>query len=146
MAEDGALEAENEMSLEAPAEEKKEEGGGAPGWMATFADLVTLLICFFVLLFAMSTTHPVIEGHDLFVCQCANKLVGKLKSIMVRCRAIDRPIGQEDFHSQVGAIFFEPGHKIHPRRKTGLDLGQVIWDQITSVTLRTKANELFISH
>ncbi len=28
---------------------------GAPSWMATFADLVTLLMCFFVLLFAMST-------------------------------------------------------------------------------------------
>lgn len=32
-----------------------DEGGGAPEWMATFADLVTLLMCFFVLLFAMST-------------------------------------------------------------------------------------------
>lgn len=32
-------------------------GGGAPGWMATFADLVTLLMCFFVLLFAMSSTQ-----------------------------------------------------------------------------------------
>ena len=32
-------------------------GGGAPEWMGTFADLVTLLMCFFVLLFAMSTTQ-----------------------------------------------------------------------------------------
>ncbi len=30
---------------------------GAPAWMATFADLVTLLMCFFVLLFAMSSTQ-----------------------------------------------------------------------------------------
>ncbi len=30
---------------------------GLPGWMGTFADLVTLLMCFFVLLFAMSTTQ-----------------------------------------------------------------------------------------
>jgi len=36
-----------------------DDGGdqGAPAWMATFADLVTLLMCFFVLLFAMSTTQ-----------------------------------------------------------------------------------------
>lgn len=32
-----------------------EEKGGLPGWMGTYGDLVTLLLCFFVLLFAMST-------------------------------------------------------------------------------------------
>ena len=40
-----------------PPPEEKKDGGGAPEWMATFADLVTLLMCFFVLLFAMSTTQ-----------------------------------------------------------------------------------------
>lgn len=36
---------------------KKEEpaGGGAPAWMATFSDLMNLLLCFFVLLFSMSS-------------------------------------------------------------------------------------------
>jgi chemotaxis protein MotB len=38
-------------------DESEGGGGGAPGWMATFADLVTLLMCFFVLLFAMSSTQ-----------------------------------------------------------------------------------------
>ncbi len=59
MAEDAtAVEAEDEVALTAPAEEEKKEGPqGAPPWMATFADLVTLLMCFFVLLFAMSTTQ-----------------------------------------------------------------------------------------
>lgn len=34
---------------------KKDEGpGGAPEWMTTYGDLVTLLMCFFVLLFAFS--------------------------------------------------------------------------------------------
>ncbi|MBQ7507384.1 MAG: flagellar motor protein MotB [Lachnospiraceae bacterium] len=39
------------------AKRKKEEsgGGGAPGWMATFSDLMNLLLCFFVLLFSMSS-------------------------------------------------------------------------------------------
>lgn len=32
-----------------------EQAGGSPGWMATFADLMNLLLCFFVLLFSMST-------------------------------------------------------------------------------------------
>ncbi|MBN1467511.1 MAG: OmpA family protein [Fusobacteriaceae bacterium] len=31
------------------------EGGGLPAWMGTYGDMVTLLLCFFVLLFAMST-------------------------------------------------------------------------------------------
>ncbi len=33
----------------------QEEAGGIPEWMATYGDLVTLLLCFFVLLFAMSS-------------------------------------------------------------------------------------------
>lgn len=38
------------------ASRKVEEGGsGSPAWMATFSDLMNLLLCFFVLLFSMST-------------------------------------------------------------------------------------------
>lgn len=40
------------------ARKKKQEEApaGAPAWTATFADLMNLLLCFFVLLFAMSST------------------------------------------------------------------------------------------
>lgn len=31
-----------------------EKANGAPAWMATFADLMSLLLCFFVLLFSFS--------------------------------------------------------------------------------------------
>ncbi|MBF0379207.1 MAG: flagellar motor protein MotB [Desulfamplus sp.] len=44
-------------ALECPKQEEQECPGGAPEWMATFSDLVTLLMCFFVLMFAMSTTQ-----------------------------------------------------------------------------------------
>lgn len=33
---------------------KSEEKKGAPEWMATYGDMVTLLLCFFVLLFSFS--------------------------------------------------------------------------------------------
>jgi len=36
------------------ANKKNEESSGAPAWMVTYGDLVTLLMCFFVLLFAFS--------------------------------------------------------------------------------------------
>ncbi len=39
------------------AKEKHEDPpAGSPAWMATFSDLMNLLLCFFVLLFSMSTT------------------------------------------------------------------------------------------
>ncbi|MDE7430502.1 MAG: flagellar motor protein MotB [Lachnospiraceae bacterium] len=37
------------------AKRKEDPPSGGPGWMATFSDLMNLLLCFFVLLFAMST-------------------------------------------------------------------------------------------
>ena len=39
------------------APENKDEG--LPIWMATFADMMTLLFAFFVLLFSMATIDPV---------------------------------------------------------------------------------------
>ena len=43
-----------------PKKQKKEEvEEGLPIWMATFADMMTLLFAFFVLLFSMSTIDPV---------------------------------------------------------------------------------------
>ena len=43
-----------------PKKKKKEEvEEGLPIWMATFADMMTLLFAFFVLLFSMSTIDPV---------------------------------------------------------------------------------------
>ena len=37
----------------------KDGGGGLPLWMATYGDMVTLLLCFFVLLYSFSTLDTV---------------------------------------------------------------------------------------
>jgi len=36
------------------SQKKEEEGGGAPAWVMTFADLMSLLMCFFVLLLSFA--------------------------------------------------------------------------------------------
>jgi len=41
------------------ARRKKDEGGGIPEWMCTFGDMMSLLLCFFIMLFALSIITPV---------------------------------------------------------------------------------------
>ena len=48
------------------AKRKQEEPPkGSPAWMSTFSDLMNLLLCFFVLLFSMSTVDA--EKFELVV-------------------------------------------------------------------------------
>ncbi|THB72581.1 MAG: flagellar motor protein MotB [Desulfobulbaceae bacterium] len=51
---------ENEKQQEEEKKEKKCDcSGGAPAWMVTYSDLVTLLLTFFVLLMSMANLDPV---------------------------------------------------------------------------------------
>jgi chemotaxis protein MotB len=47
--------AETEVKKQVAKKKPEEAPPGSPAWMATFSDLMNLLLCFFVLLFSMST-------------------------------------------------------------------------------------------
>ena len=49
---------------------KKKGGGGGANWMDTYGDMVTLLLCFFVLLYSMSTIS---EEKWMLIVQSFNK-------------------------------------------------------------------------
>lgn len=55
------------------AKERKEEAAkGSPAWMATFSDLMNLLLCFFVLLFSMSTVSE--EKFEMVIASLQSKI------------------------------------------------------------------------
>jgi len=49
---------------------KKSSGGGGANWMDTYGDMVTLLLCFFVLLYSISTID---QQKWMIVVQSFNK-------------------------------------------------------------------------
>jgi chemotaxis protein MotB len=66
---DGAGDAENAAPKELALEKKSKQAKGAPKWVVTFADLMSLLMCFFVMLLSMSEVDiekfkALIDGID----------------------------------------------------------------------------------
>ena len=49
---------------------KKSSGGGGANWMDTYGDMVTLLLCFFVLLYSISSID---QTKWMLVVQSFNK-------------------------------------------------------------------------
>jgi len=72
----------------ASARKKKEEekSGGSPAWMTTYGDMMTLLLCFFVLLVSMSTME--VEKMR----QAAASLKGALSALPFQERVMPSPV------------------------------------------------------
>lgn len=62
------------------ARRKSGGGGGGANWMDTYGDLVTLLLCFFVLLYSMSSMD---EAKWQYIAQAFSAGKGEIKNVVV---------------------------------------------------------------
>ena len=67
---------------------KKSSGGGGANWMDTYGDMVTLLLCFFVLLYSMSSID---ESKWMIIVQSFNK-----NAVIDESARPDGPEGEND--------------------------------------------------
>lgn len=100
----------------------------APAWTVTFADMVTLLLCFFIMIVAISQPDPTKVEQVTESAQKALGTTGAEKRVQVLdinelVRSVERIIAQEKMQSQVevavtnrgvvvsakGAMFFQSG-------------------------------------
>jgi chemotaxis protein MotB len=98
------------------ARKKPDEGGGGPNWLDTYADMVTLLLTFFVLLFAMSTMDSA-KWQKLVTAFATNKQPAStvqqggagIPSVSAANSALITPSGIEDSSSTKsgGAMKFD---------------------------------------
>lgn len=80
-----------------PRKRKVEEAPtGSPAWMATFSDLMNLLLCFFVLLYSMSTIDA--EKYDIIRASLSNtiNIFQSGKSILKESSIIESGVEQID--------------------------------------------------
>lgn len=100
----------------AKKKKQEEQPAGSPAWMATFSDLMNLLLCFFVLLFSMSSVDA--EKFD----QIANALASRLNifsggsTSIAQGQLISSGISQlnelDEYYSSMGQTSEETGDEI----------------------------------
>ena len=65
---------------------KKKSGGGGANWMDTYGDMVTLLLCFFVMLYSMSTLDKekwiaLVQSFNPTEESCKQKSIAEVKKV-----------------------------------------------------------------
>ena len=96
-----------------PKAERKSEEAGAPAWMITFSDMMTLLLCFFVILFSMSEIKVIKFGA--LASQLKSALRGAPEAPATRRKIIPKA-------QQKGSILPLPG--VAGRRKPTPSVGR----------------------
>jgi len=109
------------------ADDDEDSGGGSPAWMATFADLMSLLMCFFVLLLSFAEMD----------IQKFKQIAGSMKmafGVQDEFELEDIPKG-----TSVVATEFSPGKTTDD---TIIETIQQVTDQTTDPSLRVGEGEL----
>lgn len=86
------------MAIEPKKKEQQDEGG----WLTTYADMMTLLMTFFVLLFAMSTLDPVkLEQFGDSTKKESSKKKAKKVSLSQINKEVKKLVVEQELQSQV---------------------------------------------
>lgn len=128
-----------------PKKKKEEKGGGAPAYMTTWGDMCTLLLCFFVMLLAMSTIDPnkfmvaassfqnafsgvlesfpsVLITKDILVPRLGGDEQNKRMAVDAR-RRIQRTVREEELQDAIKVEVTDKGIAIKITDPVGFDVG-----------------------
>lgn len=119
-----------------PERKKKQEGPkGAPAYMSTWGDMCTLLLCFFVMLLAMSTIDP--AKFDVAASSFQNAFSGVLEafpSILITQEVLTPRLGG---HEQNKRLAVDAARKIRQEVKKE-DLQEAIKVKVTETGIAIK--------
>jgi chemotaxis protein MotB len=120
------------------AEEKKQKcPAGAPLWMCTFADLMSLLLCFFVLLLSFSNTDP----------QKYKVVAGSMEEafgVQKKMRVMDSPYGQDIMAKDFKSVPLEIQTQIMDMISSEISSGMIdVEPAPEEITLRIKDSIAF---
>lgn len=105
------------------ADDDDEAPAGAPAWMTTYGDMITLLLCFFVLLFTMMELK---QPRVTMTMRQFQKQFGVLPSYLAQVQIFTKPMTMTTVQSFV--LRRGPKGKHH-------DVQRIVEDQKTKITL-----------
>ncbi len=121
-----------------PSKKPKKQPAGAPAWMCTFADMMSLLLCFFVLILSFATLDE----------PSFRKVTGSIKDalgVRKKSQVSDMPQGTKMVAPQFDTIPFHVREEIEALFQQQIESGLVTVEQDSAgvITLRIKDSLAF---